>query len=294
MALREDLFREILSKDCEFFDSRKTGDLLSRLSADTAKIENALSSQVSVLIKSMLYILVVFVMFFIISWQMALFTIGVMLPTLCAGPIYGRFMRKMMKDISDGKAEASNVAEEAFSNIRTVKAFATEDRECLAYQVKNDYIYSKAACQAMGYGAFSFFMQFVMFGSLDALIYFAAVLVLDGVLTIGDFTSFQFYMFSFLINFMTMASVVGEVMGVLGTTAAIAEIFLHKSKINTKGGNEVTQETIVDGAISLTDIQFTYPTKKDIKIIKEAAIVVGKNKTVALVGSSGCGKSTII
>ena len=146
----------------------------------------------------------------------------------------------------------------------------------------------------MGYGAFSFFMQFVMFGSLDALIYFAAVLVLDKQLTIGDFTSFQFYMFSFLINFMTMASVVGEVMGVLGTTAAIAEIFLHKSKINTSGGNEVTQETIADGAISLTDIQFTYPTKKDIKIIKEAAIVVEKNKTVALVGSSGCGKSTII
>lgn len=133
MALREDLFREILSKDCEFFDSRKTGDLLSRLSADTAKIENALSSQVSILIKSVLYILVVFVMFFIISWQMALFTIAVMLPTLCAGPIYGSFMRRIMKDISDGKAEASNVAEEAFSNIRTVKAFATEDRECLAY-----------------------------------------------------------------------------------------------------------------------------------------------------------------
>jgi ABC-type multidrug transport system fused ATPase/permease subunit len=228
MALREDLFREILSKDCEFFDARKTGDLLSRLSADTSKIENALASQVSILIKSMLYTLAVFGMFFYISWKMALFTFAVMTPTLFAGPIYGKFMRKIMKEISDGKAGASNVAEEAFSNIRTVKAFATEDRECLAYAQKNDYIYSKAACQAMGYGAFSFFMQLCMFGSLDALIYFAAVLVLDGELSIGDFTSFQFYMFSFLINFMTMASVVGEVMGVIGTTSAIAEIFLHE------------------------------------------------------------------
>jgi ABC-type multidrug transport system fused ATPase/permease subunit len=146
----------------------------------------------------------------------------------------------------------------------------------------------------MGYGAFSFFMQLCMFGSLDALIYFAAVLVLENELTIGDFTSFQFYMFSFLINFMTMASVVGEVMGVIGTASAIAEIFLTNAKINSTGGAEVTPASIEGGAITLSNIQFTYPTKKDIQIIKEATITVEKNKTVALVGSSGSGKSTII
>jgi len=145
MSMREDLFREILSKDCEFFDSRKTGDLLSRLSADTAKIENAVSTQVSILIKSTLFIIVVFGMFFYISWKMALFTLAVMMPTLFAGPIYGKFMKRVSKNISDGKAEASNVAEEAFSNIRTVKAFATEDRECMTYAEKNNYIYEQAA-----------------------------------------------------------------------------------------------------------------------------------------------------
>ena len=72
---------------------------------------------------------------------MALFTLAVMLPTLFAGPMYGKFVRGIRKEISDGKAEASNVAEEAFSNIRTVKAFATEDAECVSYQKKNDYIY---------------------------------------------------------------------------------------------------------------------------------------------------------
>jgi len=61
-------------------------------------------------------------------------------------------------------------------------------------------------------------MQFVMFGSLDALIYFAAYLNDKDMLTIGNFTAFQFYMFSFLINFMMVASVLGEVMGVFGTT----------------------------------------------------------------------------
>jgi len=101
-------------------------------------------------------------------------------------------------------------------------------------------------------------------------------------------------MFSFLMNFMMAASVLGEVMGVFGTTAAIAEIFLYEPKIKIEGGEKVTQDTLEDGTISLSDIRFTYPTKQDVQVIQKAEIKVAKNKTIALVGTSGCGKSTII
>jgi ABC-type bacteriocin/lantibiotic exporter with double-glycine peptidase domain len=92
-------------------------------------------------------------------------------------------------------------------------------------------------------------MQFVMFGSLDALVYFAAYLNSNDGLSIGDFTAFQFYMFSFLINFIQLSSVASEVLGVFGTTAAIAEIFLHKSTVNTTGGVNVSKESLDDGSI---------------------------------------------
>lgn len=82
------------------------------------------------LVKSLLFSIVVLVMFFIISWEMTLFTLAIMVPGMTSGPMYGRYIRKIMKEISDVKAESSAIAEEAFSNIRTVKAFATEDREC--------------------------------------------------------------------------------------------------------------------------------------------------------------------
>jgi ABC-type multidrug transport system fused ATPase/permease subunit len=87
------------------------------------------------LLQSGIYIVVVIVMFFIISWKMTLFTFGIMLPGMTVGPIYGRTMKKLQKLISDTKADSSAVAEEAFSNIRTVKAFATEDLECRNYAV---------------------------------------------------------------------------------------------------------------------------------------------------------------
>jgi ABC-type multidrug transport system fused ATPase/permease subunit len=153
---------------------------------------------------------------------MTLFTLAIMIPGMTSGPVYGRYVRKLNKQISDVKAESSAIAEEAFANIRTVKAFATEDRECQHYYEKNEDIFEKARKTAVAYGLFNFFMQFVMFGSLDALVYFAAWLNSRGGLTVGQFTSFQFYMFSFLMNFMMMASVVGEVMGVVGTTEALA------------------------------------------------------------------------
>lgn len=189
------------------------------------------------MVKSAIYSMIVLVMFFIISWKMTLFTLAIMLPAMFTGPAYGRTMKRLSKEISDHKAEASSIAEEAFSNIRTVKAFATEDRECTEYAKKNELIFYKSRKVALCYGLFSFAMQIIMFGSLDALVYFAAYLNANGGLTVGQFTSFQFYMFSFLMNFMTMASVIGEVMGVIGTAQAIAEIFIYHSKINTLGGD---------------------------------------------------------
>ena len=104
-------------------------------------------------------------------------------------------------------------------------------------------------------------MQFIMFGSLDALIFFAAWLNREGSLTVGQFASFQFYMFSFLLNFIMIANVVGEVMGLFGTMASIAEVYLYEPKILLDGGDDVPEEAIEMGNICVEDIKFTYPTK---------------------------------
>ena len=79
---------------------------------------------------------------------------AILAPVFCLTPIYGKSMKKINKDISDGKAASSNVAEEAMSNVRTVKAFATEDFECTKYYKKNEYVYNRAKSAAICYGFF--------------------------------------------------------------------------------------------------------------------------------------------
>ena len=101
-------------------------------------------------------------------------------------------------------------------------------------------------------------------------------------------------MILFLLNFVTVYHCFGQVFGVYGTAAPIAEIFMYKPMINIDGGEEVTEASKESGCVTLRNIRFSYPTKSKINVISDASITVEKNKTVAIVGSSGCGKSTII
>jgi len=91
-----------------------------------------------------------------------------------------------------------------------------------------------------------------------------------------------------------MLTVVTDVFKMVGTAMGIAEILLYQPKINIEGGEKITQETKDNGGISLENIKFSYPTKTDITVIKDVSIFIDCKKRIALVGSSGCGKSTII
>ena len=91
-----------------------------------------------------------------------------------------------------------------------------------------------------------------------------------------------------------LSTVATEVFAMYGTMANIAELMLYEPNIKIVGGEEVSTESISDGSLRLESIKFTYPTKEEITVINGATIEVAKDKTVALVGSSGCGKSTII
>jgi ABC-type multidrug transport system fused ATPase/permease subunit len=137
-------------------------------------------------------------------------------------------------------------------------------------------------------------MSGVMNLAMVALIYMSSVLYFNYDFSVGKINSFNSYMFSVLINLAMLSTVITEVFGMYGTTMAIADINLYREKISINGGDNVSEATITDGSVNLENITFNYPTKEDSTVIKGATIKVAKNKTVALVGSSGCGKSTII
>ena len=131
--LRIKLFRAILRQEIAFFDTNKTGELLSRLSSDTSRLQNAATSDVSMFLRNCLAIVISFVMMVITSYKLTLVML-LCVPLLVAFAVtYGRFVRKISKTYSDNLASATNVASESISNIRTTRAFAAEDVELSRY-----------------------------------------------------------------------------------------------------------------------------------------------------------------
>lgn len=129
---------------------------------------------------------------FYVSWELTLFTIGIMLPLMCFTPIYGSIVQKIQKDVSDKTAKQTETAEESFSNIRTVKAFASEDVQSILFATRNDDVFSVQKRLSGWYGFFGGFVGTFAWGSITALIYFASYLIgsPSSDLTIGDFTAF--------------------------------------------------------------------------------------------------------
>ena len=225
--LRGDLYHSLINKDIEFFDSKKTGDLrmniwffltilllVSRLGSDSAVIQEGLSTNVSMFLRSFIFIMVSFVFLFLISWELTLTMIGSILPVIVFSVFYGRMMKTAQKKVQDGKALISTVAEETFANVRTVKAFATEGQEVTRFERGNTQVYEIGYYKAVWYGVFNFVANFFVFGSMAAILVLGAKLCEDGKLTVGEITAFLFYMMQILMNFMILASVLGSVMSV--------------------------------------------------------------------------------
>jgi len=165
-------------------------------------------------IRSFLFIIVAFVFLFIISWELTLLMVASILPVMIFSVVYGRFMKRAQKIVQDKKAQISNVAEETFSNVRTVKAFATESDETRRFEEGNQGVYDIGYEKAVWYGIFNFVANFFVFGSMAAILIVGAKLCEEGKLSVGEITAFLFYMMQILLNFMILASVLGSVMSV--------------------------------------------------------------------------------
>mmetsp|Transcript_28682 Transcript_28682/g.27674 ORF Transcript_28682/g.27674 Transcript_28682/m.27674 type:complete len:341 (-) Transcript_28682:51-1073(-) len=124
------------------------------------------------------------------------------------------------------------------------------------------------------------------------IIFLGSVQVQNGDIQMGAITSFLLYMMQLLFNVMILASVLGQVMSIIGAAIKIVQIMDYIPSISTQGGKQL--DMYCNGEISLEDIKFEYPTKKDVQILKGVSIEIRKNRVIALVGHSGCGKSSII
>jgi ABC-type multidrug transport system fused ATPase/permease subunit len=247
-------------------------------------------------VRSTFTILATMIICFVLSWKLALtFTAGIF-PIALFTIKYAHYMREIAKKISSQKALMSTIADESLSNIRTVKAFANEEEEIEKFNRYSADVYKLGISKSYWMAFFSFFTQICLYGAMALIIYVASILYERDEISIGTITSFLFYLIMLLMNFWILSFVFGNAFMVLGASDKIVQTMLHKSKINTTGGMKIEDESKVQGNIVLKNVKFHYPSKPDVMVLKGVDIEIDnkKNRVVALCGTSGCGKSSII
>lgn len=216
--LRADLFYKIVNQDITFFDVNKTGELMNRLSSDTAVIQSCLSVNISMGLRSLAEVFVSVVLLFITSWELTLVMIAVVPALLIIIIIYGRFTKRLTQEYQDALAKAADTGTESISNVRIMKSFGAEEWESQQYSNSITTSYHKGASKAWAYGIFVGGLGFLMGIAILVVVYFGAVLVIHDHLNVGNLTSFILYTIYIAIGLGVLSSLYTEFMNAVGAS----------------------------------------------------------------------------
>jgi ATP-binding cassette, subfamily B, bacterial len=291
--LRKDLFEKIISKEVYFFEERRVGELTSRITTDVEQLQTAFSITLAELLRQVVILIVGVI---IIAFLMPKLTLIMLLTfplIVIAAMVFGRYIRKLSKKRQDQLADTNTIVEESFQSFMVVKSFANEWYESIKYGKAIDNVVKTSLSFAKIRGLFFIFIITVLFGGIFFILWRGAIMVQNGDMEPGDLISFIFYTGILGGAIASFGNLYSTIVGALGATERIQEILTSGQEVDIKSG-ALTNHSVVSGDIVFQDVNFAYPSRKDIPVLKGIDIVIPEGSKIALVGQSGSGKSTIV
>ncbi|MBD0350165.1 MAG: ATP-binding cassette domain-containing protein [Flavisolibacter sp.] len=291
--MRRDVYSKLLSMPMHFFTEKRVGELSNRISSDLSQIQDAISFTLAELLRGVFTLVIGLVFIFWISTKLALVMLAVVPLIAVLAVTFGRRIRKMARKVQDQLAESSTIVQETFSGISIVKAFTSEFYEISRY-VKSIYaVVDTAITNARYRGAFVSFMIFSVFGAIAFVMWFGALMIQSGQLTIGSLT--MFVIFSMFVGgtFAGFADIFSQLQKTLGATQSVREILLNEGESVELTPTVVESKYALRGNVHFEQVAFNYPGRKDVPVLKNITLHASNGQQIALVGPSGAGKSTI-
>ncbi|GFR75693.1 ATP-binding cassette sub-family B member 8, mitochondrial [Elysia marginata] len=289
--LRKQLFSALLQQDIEFFDSHKTGQLVDRLTTDVQDFKSSFKMTVSQGLKASTQSIGSIISLFMVSPKLTLIMLGVIPVVIVVGTTLGSVLRQMSRDAQEEVSRSTAVADEALGNIRTVRAFAMENKEYELYEKQIDKSKTKFIRLGFGIGLFqggaNLFLNGIVLGSLFA----GGWLISNKEIKAGDLISFLVATQMVERSMAQMSLLLGHVVRGLTAGARVFEFIDNEPKIPISGGKKIPFHSLF-GRIEFSNVTFHYPSREQL-VLNDFNLQIPGGKVVALVGLSGGGKSTV-
>lgn len=289
--LRLALYSNLVKLPMSFFSQKRVGELNSRISSDITQIQDTLTSTIAEFLRQFILIIGGVILLASESLKLTLLMLSVVPLVAVAAVIFGRFIRKYSKKVQDQVAESQVIVEETMQGISIVKAFANEWYEIARYEGKIKDVVTLAIKGGKYRGYFASFIIFCLFGSIVAVVWYGVKLSITGEMSVGGLISFVLYSTFVGASFGGIAELYAQIQKAIGATERVFELLEETpEKIN---GEVAENQEKIKGNVNFKNVAFSYPTRKEIKVLKDVSFTANFGEKIAIVGPSGVGKSTI-
>ena len=290
--LRSQVFNHVLSLSPAFFDRSQSGELLSRLTADTTQIKSAVGASMSIALRNLLLGIGASGMMIVTSPRLSLIVLLV-IPMIVLPLVWGgRAVRRRSRLAQDTLADASAYAGEAIGAIRTVQAFNNERHNTTRYERLVETAFRAARGSTGARAVLTAISLSLVFSSIIWVLWIGAEDVLSGRMTAGTLSQFLLFAVFAAGALGELSQVWGEVQQASGAAERLSELLEEEPAVAMPASPKRLPEPPI-GSIALKDVRFAYPSRPDVDVLDELGFAIEPGQRVALVGPSGAGKSTV-
>ncbi|KAF8018912.1 hypothetical protein BT93_H3721 [Corymbia citriodora subsp. variegata] len=288
-------FQKVVHQQISWFDdaANSSGAVGARLSTDASTVRSLVGDALALIVQNIATVIAGLLIAFIANWMLALIVLAVSPLLVAQGFIQAKFVEGFSADAKEKYEEASQVANDAVGSIRTVASFCAENKVMDLYEEKcqgpKEQGVRLGVVSGIGFG-FSFFALYCINAFL---FYIGAILVQHGKATFSEVFKVFFALTISAVGVSQSSAMAPDTNKAKDSAASIFSILDSKPQIDSSNDEGITLENVT-GNIELEHVSFKYPTRPDVQIFKDLSLTIPAGKTVALVGESGCGKSTVI